>query len=101
MSLLPTSEGGTIAAWQCIGCGRIEAPRDCIGVCEYRKVTLAAPDAQEALAARLAAAEARGETLAAVLQKIARTTPREGGFERTWRALQVDARKALAGDASE
>ena len=27
-------------AWRCIGCGRIEAQRPCIGVCEDRKVRL-------------------------------------------------------------
>ena len=25
-------------AWQCIGCGRIEAPQPCLGICEDRKV---------------------------------------------------------------
>ena len=28
----------TIDAWQCIGCGKIEAPQTCIGVCRDRKV---------------------------------------------------------------
>ena len=27
-----------IQAWQCIGCGKIEAPQLCIGVCRDRKV---------------------------------------------------------------
>ena len=27
-------------AWQCIGCGRIEAPQTCIGICEDCKVEL-------------------------------------------------------------
>ena len=30
----------SITAWQCIGCGNLEAPQTCIGVCEYRKVRL-------------------------------------------------------------
>src|SRR3546814_10522694 len=29
-----------IIAWQCIGCGKLEAPQTCIGVCEDRKVEL-------------------------------------------------------------
>ena len=28
----------TVKAWQCIGCGKIEAPQTCIGVCQDRKV---------------------------------------------------------------
>ena len=27
-----------VEAWQCIGCGKIEAPQTCIGVCRDRKV---------------------------------------------------------------
>jgi len=27
-----------IKAWQCIGCGRIDGPQNCIGICEDRKV---------------------------------------------------------------
>jgi hypothetical protein len=27
-----------VKAWQCIGCGKIEAPQACIGVCQDRKV---------------------------------------------------------------
>ena len=30
----------TIRGWQCIGCGRVEAPQNCIGVCRDRKVEL-------------------------------------------------------------
>ena len=28
-----------VKAWQCIGCGKIEAPQTCIGVCQDRKVS--------------------------------------------------------------
>ena len=27
-----------VDAWQCIGCGKIEAPKPCIGICQDRKV---------------------------------------------------------------
>ena len=32
----------TIVGWQCIGCGRVDAPQPCIGVCQDRKVELIA-----------------------------------------------------------
>jgi hypothetical protein len=28
-------------AWQCIGCGNLDAAQTCIGVCDYRKVEFA------------------------------------------------------------
>ena len=42
-----------VEAWRCIGCGRIEAPRPCIGVCEDRKVRLVDAAHHEAALARL------------------------------------------------
>jgi len=40
-----------VKAWQCIGCGRIEAPQPCIGVCQDRKVQFVyAGEHEEALA---------------------------------------------------
>jgi hypothetical protein len=30
-----------VKAWPCIGCGKIEAPQTCIGVCHDRKVEFA------------------------------------------------------------
>ncbi|MGB0133143.1 MAG: hypothetical protein WBP53_04785, partial [Dokdonella sp.] len=42
--------GEPVPVWQCIGCGRIEAPRTCIGVCQDRKVFMVSmSDHQEAL----------------------------------------------------
>lgn len=85
-----------ITAWQCIGCGRIEAPQQCIGVCSDRKIELAnAADLDQALAA-LEQARRRAEALAAVVRQIAHTRPRAGECERTWLALQERARAALA-----
>jgi hypothetical protein len=84
-----------ITAWQCIGCGRIEAPQQCVGVCSDRKVELAnAADLDAALAA-LETARRRNESLTAVVRQIAGTTPREGRCVETWRALQARAREAL------
>lgn len=81
-----------ITAWQCIGCGRIEAQQQCIGVCRDRKVELveaADHDAEVQVLLRQA------EALAAVVRQIANTTPREGECARTWKAIQSRARDAL------
>ena len=83
-----------ITAWQCVGCGRVEAPRPCVGVCADRRVELAN-------AADLDAAQRRIETLATVVRQIAGTTPRPGRCIETWRALQARARAVLAIDSDQ
>ncbi|MBI4196004.1 MAG: hypothetical protein HY526_13105 [Betaproteobacteria bacterium] len=84
-----------VTAWQCIGCGRIEGAQPCIGICQDRKVDFVyASDHDEALA-QLALARSQAEALAALVRQFAHTTPREGEWERTYRALQERARRTL------
>jgi hypothetical protein len=86
----------TITAWRCIGCGRLEAPADCIGVCQHRKIELVtAWDYAEALS-RLEAATERMAALDALVAKLAHATPREGAWKDSYLALQAQARKLLA-----
>ena len=70
-----------IKVWQCIGCGRIDHPQPCVGICPDRK------------AEYVSAADY--EKVASVLLRIAFTTPRAGEFESAWLALQRAARAAL------
>ena len=85
----------TITAWQCIGCGRLEAPANCVGICQDRKVELvSAWDHAEALVA-LENANERIAALEAVLKKFAHTTPREGAWKESYLALQAQARKLV------
>ncbi len=86
-----------LKAWQCIGCGRLEGPQACIGICEDRPVKLVSAGDYEDALAQAAAARERSEALAAVVRQIASITPRPGEFERSYRALQERARAALAG----
>jgi hypothetical protein len=79
----------TVVLWQCIGCGKLERTESCIGVCMDRKVEMVyAVDHAQALV--------RIEALEGLLNKLAHITPRDGQWEATYRALQADARKALA-----
>ncbi len=83
-------------AWQCVGCGRIEASETCIGICQDVPVQLVyASDYQEALA-QAAAARERAKDLESLLRQLAWITPREGEWERSYRALQTRARDVLA-----
>lgn len=85
-----------VDAWQCIGCGKVEAPQTCIGICRDRKVQFVyASEYEQALAeARLYRAEAT--TFASLIRQLASTTPRNGQWQRSYLALQNRARNLLA-----
>ena len=85
-----------VQAWQCIGCGKIEAPQTCIGVCQDRKVEFVYAFEHEGALAQLKLARRQAATLETLVRKLARTTPHEGEWERSYRALQNQARRALA-----
>lgn len=85
-----------VEAWQCVGCGRIEAPQTCIGVCRDRKVFFVGRDEHDAALAEIARLRARLDGAAALLERFARATPREGQWERSWLALQAQMREVLA-----
>ena len=71
----------TIKAWQCIGCGRLESDAPCLGVCQDRPVRLVGLGDYEALEA--------------FVRRFAQSTPREGQWEKSYRALQEEARTLL------
>jgi uncharacterized protein YigA (DUF484 family) len=85
-----------VKAWQCIGCGKIEAPQTCIGVCQDRKVEFVYASEHEDVLAQLTLARTRIGTLEAITRQLARTTPRTGEWEHSYRALQQRARRMLA-----
>ena len=82
-----------VKAWQCIGCGKIDAPQTCVGICQDRKVELVyAHEHREAMAG----AQTALREMETLIRQLAWTTPREGEWERSYRALQERARHALA-----
>jgi len=85
-----------IQAWQCVGCGRIEAPQTCLGVCRDRKILMVAKDDHDRVAGDLDKARRRVEVALTMLARVAHSTPREGQWERSYRALQEQARDAIA-----
>jgi hypothetical protein len=78
----------TVKAWQCIGCGRIDHPQPCLGICQDRKVELVYASEHEEALARLRVFES-------LARRIATITPRADEWERSYRALQKQAREAL------
>jgi hypothetical protein len=85
-----------ITAWQCIGCGKIDAPAPCLGVCEDRKIELAYAADHKLALATVERLRHEGAVLAALVRELACTTPHQGHWERSYRMLQDRARRILA-----
>ena len=85
-----------IAVWQCIGCGKIEGPRPCIGICQDRKAEFVYAFEYDGAIAQVGRIRGQAEVLEALVRRLACTTPREGEWERSYHALQKQARQILA-----
>jgi hypothetical protein len=81
--------------WQCIGCGRIDGPQPCVGICQDRKAELVYASEYEEQFWRAENAAERVAALEALVRRLAWTTPRAGEWERSYRELQRAARDAL------
>lgn len=88
--------GDYITAWQCIGCGKIEAPQPCIGVCRDRKILLVGIDEHQQALDEVQRAYGQVQEMQAILSLLALSTPRPGQWEPSYRALQQQARSVLA-----
>ena len=87
-----------IKAWQCIGCGKIEAPQTCVGICQDRKVHLVFAEEHEQVRLALENAKRELEYLGCFMRRLACTSPRNNGWEHSYRAFQNEAREMrLAG----
>ncbi|HET7197386.1 MAG TPA: hypothetical protein VFI86_01865 [Burkholderiales bacterium] len=77
-----------IKAWQCIGCGRIESSATCVGICHDVPITVVSAAEHEALRREL-------DELRLFLRQLVRSAPREGEWQRSYRAAQERARRLL------
>jgi len=85
-----------IQAWQCIGCGKIEAPQPCIGVCRDRKVLFIGKDEHEAALAEIARLREQLQSAASRLRRFGLAAPRAGQWEAAYTALRDEARALIA-----
>ena len=81
-----------LTVWQCIGCGRIEASRSCIGVWQDQRVRLVHAEVHEAVLER---AQAADDALA-LIRKLAGLTPRQDRWRDSFLAVQKEARRLIA-----
>ena len=63
-----------LQAWQCIGCGQIEAPQPCIGVCRDKKVLMVGKEEHERALAESAALRAQIRRAHAMLKRFGRAS---------------------------
>jgi hypothetical protein len=85
-----------IDAWQCIGCGRVEAPQNCVGICEDRRVKLVHASAYAAVSDEASALRRERDALRSLVARLAWSHPRPDQWQRSYRALQVQARALLS-----
>jgi hypothetical protein len=84
-----------IQALECIGCGKLEGPRPCIGICQDRIVDLVyAQDYKDAVA-QIELAQGQSKAFARLAKQLAWTTAHGGEWERSYRTLQEQARRIL------
>ena len=89
-----------VTTWWCAECGGIDAPQPCLGICVWRPADWVNRTVYEAARSRAAGERDVERALIGLLRRVASVTPREGQWERNWRALAADARKALRASAS-
>ena len=90
-----------VTAWQCIGCGRIEGAQPCVGICQDRRMDFVYAFDYDEVLAQLALMRQRTEPLVALVRQLACMTPRDGEWERNYRALQTRAQRALEALAND
>jgi Spy/CpxP family protein refolding chaperone len=75
--------------WQCIGCGKIDVDRPCIGICQDERVALV-------LAGDFNRLEARNQLLESIVRRMVLARPHPNAREQTYRALQAEAVRMLS-----
>jgi hypothetical protein len=91
--------GEPFRAWLCTGCGRVEAPQACLGVCLRHPEDVVRADRHAEALARAADADRDARALRALVRRLAWTTPREGHGDETVAAMRAAA-LALVGGVS-
>jgi len=84
-----------IPVWQCIGCGRIEAPQTCIGVCRDKKVFVIGKGEHEEALEQLAELRRQLAAARSQLQRFAQCTPKQDQADQAFSALQTQVRVLL------
>jgi hypothetical protein len=85
----------TRVVWRCPDCGGLEATQPCIGVCIWRPLEWVEAGAFETERAQALRDIELERSLFTVLSSFVCVTPRDGEWERNWRAFRGRARVVL------
>jgi hypothetical protein len=91
----PFSAAPTVVVWRCPDCGGVDVRNECIDVCIWHPAQWVDAACYQRERSRALADREAGQTLAALLGRLAFATPRAGHWERSLRALQAQARRTL------
>jgi hypothetical protein len=94
--LLPAE---TVIIWRCEDCGGVDAPQPCIDVCLWGPADWVDAASYESERSRAAFDREVEQSLTGLLRRLAFATPRDGQWERSWRALQSQARLTFQHEA--
>jgi hypothetical protein len=89
------SPAETVIVWRCEDCGGVDAPQECIDVCIWGPADWVDAASYESERSRAAVDREAEQSLAGLLRRFAFATPRDGQWERSWGAFQLQARLAL------
>jgi hypothetical protein len=89
------SHAQTVILWRCQDCGGVDAPQPCIDVCIWGPADWVDAASYESERSRAALDREVEPSLTGLLGRFAFATPRDGQWERSWRAFQSQARLAL------
>ena len=86
------SPARTVIVWRCQDCGGVDAPQPCIDVCIWGPADWVDAVSYESDRSRAVFDREVEQSLAGLLRRFAFVTPRDGQWERSWRAFQSQAR---------
>jgi hypothetical protein len=86
----------SVIVWRCPQCGGLDAPQECIGVCIWRPSEWVNVNLYEAELSRAQLDFELERSLLGLVARLAFVAPREGEWERCWRAFESEARLAGA-----
>jgi hypothetical protein len=81
--------------WWCAGCGGIDAPQPCLGICVWRAVEWVNGARYLEQRSGVLAERDTERRLRGLLRRVASVTPRAGEWERGWRALEAEAQRCF------
>jgi len=94
------SPAETVIVWRCQDCGGVDSPKECIDVCIWGPADWVDAASYESERSRAVVDRAVEQSLTGLLRRFVFATPRDGQWERSWRAFQSQARLVLRSSES-